>query len=533
MKICLLQPRYSYDGNDVASCFSGLLALLDECDESLDLIVLPEYSDVPADVHGRTAFLATAEANRERLLTRAAKTARRCHAMLFVNATCPTEGGIRNTTYAFNREGKLVGRYFKAHPAPSEVRREDEGGYGLDVAYSYEEAAPYILELEGLRFGFMTCYDFYFYEGYARLAREGVDIIIGCSLQRTDTHDALSIIHRFLAYQTNAYLVRASVSLGEDACLSGCSTVVSPRGEVLIDMKSRAGRGICEIDPHEKYFKPAGHGGAPAAHYEYMEVGRRPWLYRVGGPSVVPFESVMPYPRLSALRGLTAVAPENSLPALGAAVSLGAEEVALDLSFTRDGVPVICRDGALCVSANTYRELLSLDIGEEYGEGMRGLTVATLADVLKKFAGQAILNLRVEDGKPLALLAEAVALIRRYDCARHFYFTAESDATLRYLKEIAPDIPLCVRQGAGADPMAALDRALALGAEKVELPGEALGRETVATIHEKGIICNVLFTGAPEGVQEYLDRGVDCILTSNYLAVKNACAHRLSKERRS
>ena len=56
MKICVIQPRYSFDEGELAPRFCELLSLLDECDESLDLIVLPEYSDVPADVKGERGF---------------------------------------------------------------------------------------------------------------------------------------------------------------------------------------------------------------------------------------------------------------------------------------------------------------------------------------------------------------------------------------------------------------------------------------------------------------------------------------------
>ena len=48
MKVCVIQPHYSFDERDVGKCFEDLLSLLDECDESMDLIVLPEYSDAPA-----------------------------------------------------------------------------------------------------------------------------------------------------------------------------------------------------------------------------------------------------------------------------------------------------------------------------------------------------------------------------------------------------------------------------------------------------------------------------------------------------
>jgi predicted amidohydrolase len=347
MKVCVIQPHYSFDEKDLEQCFGDLLSLLDQCDESLDLIVLPEYSDAPADVKGKRGFYDAVDKYNSILLQKACQTAKRCNSLLFVNCGYETEDGIRNTTHAIDRDGNIVGRYFKAHPAPSEVKTDAEGGHELDVAYSYEVASPYILELEGLRFAFLTCYDFYFYENFSRIARENVDVIIGCALQRTDSHDALEIINRFLCYNTNAHLIRASVSLGEDSELCGCSMVVSPKGEMLLNMKSQVGLGICEIDPKNKYYKPAGHMGVPKAHYEYIEEGRRPWLYRNGGASVVPFDNVMKYPRLCAHRGFNTVAPENSMPAFGAAVALGAEEIEFDIWSTKDRVLVSCHDSTL------------------------------------------------------------------------------------------------------------------------------------------------------------------------------------------
>ena len=56
MKINVIQPKYSFDEKDLDSCFQSLISMLDECDESADLIVLPEYSDAPADVKGKAGF---------------------------------------------------------------------------------------------------------------------------------------------------------------------------------------------------------------------------------------------------------------------------------------------------------------------------------------------------------------------------------------------------------------------------------------------------------------------------------------------
>jgi len=540
MKICVIQPHYSFDERDVDKCFCELLSLLDECDKSMDLIVLPEYSDAPADVKGKDGFYGASEKYGPILLAKACEVAKRCNSLVFVNAGYAAEGGIRNTTYAIDRSGVIVGKYFKAHPAPSEVKTDSQGGHELDVAYSYEAREPYVLELEGLRFAFLTCYDFYFYEGFARLARENVDVIIGCSLQRTDTHEALSIINRFLCYNTNAYLVRASVSLGEDSPLCGCSMVVSPRGEVLLNMESRVGLGICEIDPKQKYFKPAGHMGKPKSHYEYIEEGRRPWLYRNGGASVVLFDGVMRYPRLCAHRGFNTVAPENSMPAFGAAVALGAEEIEFDLWSTKDGVLVSCHDSTLDRVSNghgricdhTYAELLALDFGSKHGEKFKGLTIPTFEEILQKFAGRVIMNIHVKiwDVKSDRLMIEEiVSLIRKYDCAKHVYFMTANDDAIRRVSEYAPDIGVCVGWDGNKDPISIVDRAIALGAYKVQLFKPYFNQESIDKAHAHGILCNVFWADDPAEARRYFEMGADTVLTNDYITVYNAVKDLLGK----
>ena len=437
----------------------------------MDLIVLPEYSDAPADVKGKAGFYNAVEEYNATLLKKAAETAKRCNALLFVNCGFQAEDGIRNTTYAIDRTGNVVGKYFKAHPAPSEVKTDVEGGHELDVAYSYEYAAPYVLEIEGLRFAFLTCYDFYFYENFAKIARENVDVIIGCALQRTDSHDALSIINKFLCYNTNAYLIRSSVSLGADSKLCGCSMVISPKGETLVNMESRVGLGVCEIDPKNKYYKPAGHMGKMKSHYEYIEEGRRPWLYRNGGASVLPFDGVMKYPRLCAHRGFNTIAPENSMPAFGAAVALGAEEIEFDIWSTKDGVLVSCHDDTLDrvsdgsgkIYEHTYEELLQLDFGVKHGEKFRGLKIPTFEEILKKFAGRVIMNIHVkiwDANFENPMIEEIVALIRKYDCEKHIYFMTTNDEIIKRVTEYAPDLKVCVGWDGNKDPMSIVAQAI-------------------------------------------------------------------------
>ena len=329
MKVCIAQPEYSVDYNRSDELFEKQLDLFDQCDDSMDIIVFPESCDIPCLAKTREAAENSAKKYNKRLLEVASATAKRCHALLFLNARSETEAGLRNTTYAFDRNGEIAGMYHKQHLTPGEVSVMQ-----LDSDYSFEFSEPTVMEIEGIRFGFLVCYDAYFYEAFPNMARQKLDVIIACSHQRSDTHEALKIMHQFLAYNTNTYVIRSSVSMDVNSDIGGASMVVAPTGEVLCNLYSRIGIETVDVDITKKYYKPAGFGNPDAAHYEYIEKGRRPWKYRPAGSAIVRPDESMPYPRFCAHRGFNTIAPENSMPAFGAAVAMGAEEIEFDLWVT-------------------------------------------------------------------------------------------------------------------------------------------------------------------------------------------------------
>lgn len=389
MKACIIQPPYSRDVSLSDAYFEYKMDCLKRCDESADIIVLPEYSDVPCVTGTLEETLFYHERYIDRLLCTCVETAKRCRAMVFVNALSKEEGGYRNTTYCYDREGVLRGKYFKKHLPPLEMET-----LALDSAYTMEPSAPYVLEMEGLRFGFLTCYDFYFYESFARIALENVDVIIGCSLQRSDSHEAIETMCRFLAYNTNAYVLRASVSFAEDSTICGASMAVSPEGKVLCNMRGRFGMAQAEFDPAKKYLKPAGFGAGDAPHYQYIEYGRKPWQYRPAGSFIIPDDRWLPHPRVCKdLRGVKG--REALLTSIGAAVALDVQEIALDLPED---------------------ELLEA--------------------ILRKFACHVILNVYLPRGAAPERIAQVRALAERYDCAGHVVISVsqaaeEADDTVR------------------------------------------------------------------------------------------------------
>lgn len=528
MKICIIQPPYSVDFSLSDIYFEKELELLAQCDETMDIIVLPESCDVPCLAGSKENSTASSAKYNRPLLEKVAETARRCNAMVFVNARSEVEGKLRNTIYAFDRKGDVVGQYYKQHLTPGEVTKTR-----LDSDYTFEFSEPTVIEIEGLRFGFLTCYDFYFYEAFANMARQNLDFVIGCSHQRSDTHRAIEIMSQFLAYNTNAYVIRSSVSMNEDSDIGGGSMVVAPTGEILINMKSRVGIETVEIDPAKKYFKPAGFGNPDAAHFEYIEKGRRPWKYRPGGSAIVRHDEIMPYPRVCAHRGFNTVAPENSLPAFGAAVAMGAEEIEFDLWFTKDGEVVSIHDPTLERVSNgkgkvweyTLDELKTLDFGRKYSDEFYGTRIPTFEEILKKFSCHCVMNIHLKTaGEKPEYLDKVVALIKKYDCEKYVYFMTGNDELLERLQNEYPDIARCC--GGGDGRWEIVERAIRYGCKKLQFVKGYFNKEMVDKAHENGIICNVFWSDDPHETEEFLDMGIDVILTNDYNRISQVVAKR-------
>ncbi len=522
MKVTIIQPDYSFDYTLSDEYFKKELELMDSCDSSSDIIVMPESCDIPCLAKTKEQNDASVRKYNEILIKKASETAKRCNSILFINARSKTEKGYRNTTYAFDRQGNIAGKYFKEHLVPSEVSVIE-----LDHNYSFEFTEPTVIEIEGIRFGFLVCYDFYFYENYANMARHNLDVIIGCSHQRSDTHRALQIMSQFLAYNTNAYVFRSSVSFDQTSDIGGGSMVVAPDGEVLLNMYNRVGVESVELDVHKKYLKPAGFGNPNAPHYEYIETGRRPYKYRPAGSAIVKNDKQMPYPRVCAHRGFNSVAPENSMPAFGAAVAMGAEEIEFDLWVTKDGEIVSSHDDCLDrVSTGkgkiydyTYEELLQYDFGVKHNEKFKGLKILKFEEILKKLACHTIMNIHIKTISNTCeydrdTLKKIIALIDKYDCRKYVYFMSGNDNFLRLAKEIAPDIVCCV--GGGDAPWEMVERAIKYGCEKIQLFKPYFNQEMIDKAHANGIVCNVFWSDDEKETEEFINMGIDTILTNDY-----------------
>lgn len=523
MKLCAIQIPYAHSLDTVESSVNFAIEQLNSCDSSCDLILLPEYANAPA-AFPYEELIPFVRKHTPRLIEAAKKTALRCNAIVAVNYFCEVKPDcFRNTTRVFDRQGNIAGDFYKQHLPGSEKR-----GCKPDFSYTRKFRAPDIIEVDGIRFGFLICYDTYYSEYVAHIAHHHPDIVLVSSFQRAERQDMLEMLNQHLAFYCNSYVLRASVSMGENAEVGGNSMVVSPDGKILARYGSKTGILSCEIsDPHYKYMRSNSFSGGMITNDHFIEQGRTPWAYRPCGSMVIEPEQDHPYPRVCAHRGFNFVAPENTMPAFGAAIALGAPEIELDIHFSKDGIPMVSHDSTLErvsngsgeLSSKTYAELKELDFGSRFNENFAGTRIASFEEVLSKFARQAIINLHIKSvGKsyPEEYFRKIVELLKRYDHMEHVYLMATAEIMEVALK-IAPEIPRCM--SADPDPWTIVDRAIEYKCSKVQLYRQYYNQEMIDKAHAQGILCNYFFCDTPEEARKFFEMGIDTILTNNYLAI--------------
>lgn len=112
----------------------------------------------------------------------------------------------------------------------------------------------------------------------------------------------------------------------------------------------------------------------------------------------------MTTPLILGHRGACAYAPENTLAAFNLAFEMGADGVELDVTLSKDGVPVVIHDDAVDrtsdgkgrVGEMTVWEIQQLDAGKWFDAKYRGEKIPTLEEVLTSVPASKIVNVELK-----------------------------------------------------------------------------------------------------------------------------------------
>jgi glycerophosphoryl diester phosphodiesterase len=221
---------------------------------------------------------------------------------------------------------------------------------------------------------------------------------------------------------------------------------------------------------------------------------------------------------VTAHRGASLQAPENSLAAFRAAIAAGADYIELDVQRLRDGTLAVMHDGDLMrmagdprkVSELSLPDLQQVDIGARRGPEHRGERVPTLEQVIALVRGQARLNIELKYNFPDQGLAPAVIdLLRREDFVDQVVITSLDHAGLRQVEAIAPEI------ATGLIVTASVGNVVRTDTDFVSLNSAKATADLVRRARAAGKAVHVWTVNKPEVMLRMIERGVDNVITDD------------------
>jgi glycerophosphoryl diester phosphodiesterase len=200
-------------------------------------------------------------------------------------------------------------------------------------------------------------------------------------------------------------------------------------------------------------------------------------------------------PLISAHRGCSAFAPENTVASLDGAWRAGATVAEIDVRLTRDGHVVLMHDltldrttnGSGYVKDRTLAELKQLDAGGWFGPAFAGERIPTLAEVLDWCRGRLglLIELKNYPFREMPLLEKTIEVVEAARAQEYVVCAGFDHVLLADLHRMRPDWPLEAILGERlVDPLHA---ARAAGATLVSLEPQFCLESDIGKLHDGGV----------------------------------------------
>jgi len=221
---------------------------------------------------------------------------------------------------------------------------------------------------------------------------------------------------------------------------------------------------------------------------------------------------------ITAHRGASAAAPENTMAAFRAAMEAGATYAELDVQHTRDLQLIVLHDGDVMrmgddprkVNELTAAELAAIDIGRKRDAAFAGEHPPTLEQVIDLVRGRMKINIELKYNVADPGLAPAVVdLLRREDFLDQVVITSLDYAALKQVESIEP------RLVTGHIVTAAIGNVVRTEADFVSLNAAQATPSLVRRAHAAGKDVHVWTVNQPEVMLRMIERGVDNIITDD------------------
>ena len=223
--------------------------------------------------------------------------------------------------------------------------------------------------------------------------------------------------------------------------------------------------------------------------------------------------------QVSAHRGFSHDAPENTKYAFEAAIECKADYIELDVQLTKDEQMVVIHDDKLNRTTNgkgrvdsyTYEELSGFSAGAWFGSEYEDAKIMLLSDVLELVDKKCLLNIEIKDIGNVDLAADkTVELVKKYGYTKCCYITSFSYKALQRVKSLEPKIKTALI----ANLAASVRYSQLNDIDAVSMNYLFVNKSVVETAHQNGKLIFVWTVDRKDDIRNMLTLGVDNIITN-------------------
>lgn len=223
-------------------------------------------------------------------------------------------------------------------------------------------------------------------------------------------------------------------------------------------------------------------------------------------------------PQITAHRGGSNLAPENTLAALQKAIDEGADYAEIDVAQTKDGVIVVSHDNNikrisgqdLNIWSSNYAEIKDLDIGSWFDPQFKNERIPTLEEAIQLCQGKILLNIELKPtGHEASLVESTVKIIHQNDFSDQCVLASLDYPTLEKVESVDPSLKR------------AYITALAIGdiqklpVDIYSIESSFVTPEIVAAIHRENKEILAWTVDSQEATEKMVKIGVDNIITDD------------------
>ena len=223
---------------------------------------------------------------------------------------------------------------------------------------------------------------------------------------------------------------------------------------------------------------------------------------------------------ITAHRGASLDAPENTIAAFRDAVAAGSDSIELDVQLSKDGQVVVAHDSDLLRQVGTKRrirdmtlaELRQVDKGSWFSPKFRGEPIPTLEETIDAVGAsiEILIELKLYPGDDVpGLVAKTIDVIHRKHFANRCTVISFSYDALRMVRERDPKLRIGYLVSGSIGNLSRLDMDALLMSEPLASP------QLITDAHQRGRNVAVWTVNDPKAFVRLWDRGVDNVITDD------------------